>query len=449
MINNDNDRQVLSEIASVEVNNLQVESQTNLAANSSQEENNSNSADEFVADDELIEEDSNDEIEEGELIEQDSSDESEEDDVDPTRNLFNAFVDDNNDEDSSTSSSSSSESSIHIIADQSIKEESSIEDDSSDDDDDYGIVRCAICFNKHDLNNKWRCLVTLPCCGNDGKEENSSTRFCAACMLHLAHNVRPGQIADDEVPHYHTRTRDLEMTVRFFYEHDCQTKTQRYIICPRCKDICVVEIVKPTRRVNTDWTNPINADSISLKRSKISGRLQYVGKKIGLSWLLWKIAFLNPQILPLEALMGKYSSKANVLRLASYGILKKDKGTDMFRMKKGDHMKLKSLLKLNQREIRYDPLFKDIQYGLYAAAISEIKRFHLFSAVRILSRFIHYFANEESPQSPYSEMEEMMMTTVLVCTFAFLCLPVVKVIYYIHLCLFDIGVAAGSNIGLW
>ena len=219
------------------------------------------------------------------------------------------------------------------------------------------------------------------------------------------------------------------MTVRFFYEHDCQTKTQRYIICPRCKDICVVEIKNPTRQVNTDWTNPINADSISLKRSKISGRLQYVGKKIGMAWLLWKIAFLNPQILPLEALMGKYSSKANVLRLVSYGILKKDKGTDVFRMKKGDHMKLKSLLKLNKREIRYDPLFKDIQYGLYTAAIGEIKRFHL-------------------SHSPYPEMEEMMMTTVLVCTFTYLSLPVVKVIYYIHLCLFDIGVAAGSNIGV-
>lgn len=225
MINNDNDRQVLSEIANVEVNNLQVESQTNLAANSSQEENNSNSADEFVADDssledELIEEDSNDEIEEGELIEEDSSDESEEDDVDPARNLFHAFVEDDNDEDTS---SSSSESSIHqsendsMIADQSDREDISI-DESYDDDDD--IVRCAICFNKHDPNNKWRCLVTLPCCGDNGKEENSSTRFCAACILHLAHNVRPGQIADDEVPHYRTRTRDLEMTVRFFYEHD-------------------------------------------------------------------------------------------------------------------------------------------------------------------------------------------------------------------------------------
>ena len=32
--------------------------------------------------------------------------------------------------------------------------------------------------------------------------------------------------------------------------------------------------------------------------------------------------------------------------------------------------------------------------------------------------------------------------TVLVCTFTFLCLPVVKVIGYILLCLFDIGVAA-------
>ena len=213
IINNDDNGLVLSEIASVEVNNLQVQSQTNLAANSSQEENNSNSTDEFVADDssledELIEEESNDEIEECELIEQDSSDESEEDDVDPTRNLFNAFVDDDNDE---STTSSSSESSIHqsdddsMIANQSDREDISI-DDSSDDDDD--IVRCAICFNKHDPNNKWRCLVTLPCCGNNGKEENSSTRFCAACILHLAHNVRPGQISDDEVPHYRTRTRD-------------------------------------------------------------------------------------------------------------------------------------------------------------------------------------------------------------------------------------------------
>lgn len=218
-----------------------------------------------------------------------------------------------------------------MIADQSDVEDISI-DDSSDDDDDDSIIRCAICFNKHDPNNKWRRLVTLPCCGNNGKEENSSTRFCAACILHLAHNVRPGQIGDDEVAHYNIR--DLEMATRFFFEHDCQTKTQRYIICPRCKDILVVNIVNPTRQVNIDWTNPKNADSISLKQSTFSGRLQYVGRKIGMGWLLWKIAFLNPQILPLEALMGKYSSKTNVLRLVSYGILKKDEGTKIFRMKK-------------------------------------------------------------------------------------------------------------------
>lgn len=106
-------------------------------------------------------------------------------------------------------------------------------------------------------------------------------------------------------------------------------------------------------------------------------------------------------------------------------------------------MKLKSLLKVNQRKIKYDPLFKDIQYGLYTAGVSEMKQFHLINTVRILSRYIHYFAHEGSPQSPY-----LPLTAVLVCTFTYLCLPVAKLIGYILLCLFDIGVAAVSNIGV-
>ena len=225
-------------------------------------------------------------------------DESSEEEVveNPTRNAFDAFVD--VDEDSSSSSSSESEiderdnnigsspeqqellRSLLLLYDNESTSTDNQSDSSDDDDDD--IARCAICFLKDGPTDNWRRLMTLPCCGNNGREETSSTRFCAACMLHLAHGVRPGQIADDEYPHYFLH--ELDGLARNFYgENDCQTLTTRFIHCPRCKDICVVDIKDPVTRLNVDWTKPTNANSITLRRPKFKEKCQFVGKKIGIA----------------------------------------------------------------------------------------------------------------------------------------------------------------------
>ena len=199
--------------------------------------------------------------------------------------------------------------------------------------------------------------MTLPCCGNDGREETSSTRFCAACMLHLATDVRPGQIADDEYQHWDID--ELDSRVRIFYENDCQTLSTRYIHCPRCKDICFVHILNPTRGVNSNWTRPTNADFISLLRPRFNGRCLFVGKKVGIASILWKMAFFHHRLIPLEGLLGGSTKKEDVLRLVKWGILKMAKNNaDMFMMEKGDHNELKYMILGHQ--LRWCPFFDDI-----------------------------------------------------------------------------------------
>ena len=294
----------------------------------------------------------------------------------PTRNTFDNFVDEYEYESSSSGDfelyergGDSSSENLDLTYNQS---ESTEDDDSSNEsdleststgnqsessDDDDDIARCAICFRKDDQSDNWRRLMTLPCCGNDGREETSSTRFCAACMLHLATDVRPGQIADDEYQHWDKD--ELDSRVRIFYENDCQTLSTRYIHCPRCKDICFVHILNPTRGVNSNWTRPTNADFISLLRPRFNGRCLFVGKKVGIASILWKMAFFHHRLIPLEGLLGGSTKKEDVLRLVKWGILKMAKNNpDMFMMKKGDHNELKYMILGHQ--LRWCPFFDDI-----------------------------------------------------------------------------------------
>ena len=132
-----------------------------------------------------------------------SSTESDDDKIDRNSNRFEILLEDassSSSESSSESSSSSeeeestdsnpfnmlmdSESDASFESSSYNTSEESGEIDSlalslTDSEGEDGVAKCAVCFLKHDPLNTWRSLVVLPCCGGDGKEESSSTRFCA------------------------------------------------------------------------------------------------------------------------------------------------------------------------------------------------------------------------------------------------------------------------------
>jgi len=140
--------------------------------------------------------------------------------MNPNRNTFDAFVNEQSSSSSRNSDGEEEDDDIEIderVYDSAIDESDSTSTDNQSDNDEDNI--CAICFRKEDgwPPDKWRRLVTLPCCGSNGREETSSTRFCHACILHLADAVRPGEIADDEYQHNVLDELPTSSTVRMFY----------------------------------------------------------------------------------------------------------------------------------------------------------------------------------------------------------------------------------------
>lgn len=348
--------------------------------------------------------------------------------MNPTRNTFDAFADEQ-------STSSSSNSSGNVVIDESPHLDGFNESDSSDDEDD--MVRCAICFLKGDQSDKWRRLITLPCCGSNGREETSSTRFCSACMLHLAHAVR----ADDEYQHNILDELPIPNIVKLFYgENDCQTLTNRFIHCPRCKDICVVVILNPRREGNSDWTRPTNAKSISLRVPRFNERCQFVGKKVGIAVILLKIAFLHHRLIPLEGLLGGSTKKEHVLRLVQWGILKRVKSNaDIYTMKAGDHNILKRIFELDEIQL-IRPMIEDLMDGLHEAAIKQLKQYHLRNAIQMTARSLYYYTwstegllqtfGNQQYLSPCTEKDEWWAIVLIVCIFSWAMALVVLVVHF-------------------
>lgn len=329
--------------------------------------------------------------------------------MDMNRNTFEVFVDEQS---SSSSSNNNDDDDDDIEIDERVydsayidgssdKEESdgdSTSIDNRSDSDDEGHILCAICFRKEveQLPDKWRRLVTLPCCGSNGREETSSTRFCAACMLHLADAVRPGSEISiaDEYQHHVVDELPTSSTVRMFYgENDCQTLTKRFIHCPRCKDICVVDILNPTRAINLNWLNPTNAKSMSLQRPNFKERCQFIGKKIGIAVILLRIPFFHHKMIPLEGLLGRGSKEEDVLRLVKCGIIKRTmSNADMFRMELGDQNELKKLLRLNERKVMWCPMMEELLESLHEAAIKQFERRHYRNAIQMILRYLYYYS---------------------------------------------------------
>jgi len=316
--------------------------------------------------------------------------------MNPNRNTFDAFVNEQSSSSSRNSDGEEEDDDIEIderVYDSAIDESDSTSTDNQSDNDEDNI--CAICFRKEDgwPPDKWRRLVTLPCCGSNGREETSSTRFCHACILHLADAVRPGEIADDEYQHNVLDELPTSSTVRMFYgENDCQTLTKRFICCPRCKDICVVDILNPTRGVNLDWLNPTNAKSMSLQRPKFHERCKFIGKKIGIAVILLRIPFFHHKMIPLEGLLGRGSKKEDVLRLVKCGIIRRTSNADMFRMELGDQNELKKLLRLNEKKIMWCPMMEELLESLYEAAIKQFERHHYCNAIQMILRYLYYYS---------------------------------------------------------
>lgn len=100
--------------------------------------------------------------------------------------------------------------------------------------------RCSACYRRDDPNHPWRRLVTLPCCGTDGREEKSSTRFSAGCILKLAVTKSSCSSENNEYTSYETEPDAFP--VKRFYQKEVQNDKTRLFNCPRCRSVLLIKI---------------------------------------------------------------------------------------------------------------------------------------------------------------------------------------------------------------
>mmetsp|Transcript_23608 Transcript_23608/g.49429 ORF Transcript_23608/g.49429 Transcript_23608/m.49429 type:complete len:485 (-) Transcript_23608:229-1683(-) len=314
----------------------------------------------------------------------------------------------------------------------------------SDGDDDGDVARCAICFLKDDQNHNWRRLMHLPCCGGNGKEATSTMRFCAACLLQLSRDAivketyddmrrpEPNSIFPSNNYLVHTdQNRQSPMPERRFYQHDCQAHERRFIDCPRCKDILIVDMKKIARShqacdyENGDWTNPKNADSISLRRPTFKGRCQYAAEVESTARIVFTVAMLNANLLPIEVLKSTEDDISRMLRWRILHRVPGEENGDVFMMKKEEHLKLIQFLNMDRwthtdasfRKEVYDNLRIVLLDGMSAAFVNHLKTFRLVTALRLISRLLYYcFPARELSLTPCSEGKELAIAVIIAST---------------------------------
>lgn len=204
------------------------------------------------------------------------------------------------------------------------------DDEDSEDSDEEQLednsARCAACLRIDNQSHKWRRLVTLPCCGTNGREDNSSTRFCAACILKLAitrpaaSNTSEYRLFEDEPDEY---------PVRKFYQKSLQTDSRRFCECPRCRDILLVKLKglktapkqdddddssecdcdcsdceAERRKRHAERKDAKTAKSISVHVPSFKAKIWHIGRKRSVAKLLWKVTVLHHNFLSFEALGG-------------------------------------------------------------------------------------------------------------------------------------------------
>ena len=324
-------------------------------------------------------------------------------------------------------------------------------DEESSDDDDYGNhqddakSRCAACFRTDKPDNKWRHLVTLPCCGTNGREAKSSTRFCAACMLKLAvtrphsSNTSEYRLYDDEPD---------EFPVRKFYKKSLQTDNRRFCECPRCRDILLVKIkgVKPALEDDDDEDSDDQCDcsdceaerkeqnsdvktakSISVHRPSFKAKCWYIGRKRGVAKLLWKVSLLYHNFIPYEALGGD-EEKATILKLIGWGILGKAAGknnTTIYRIDQTHQAKLIKFFRNKNPSEKDQKTMSNMDQELgalvaYAAWRHLCDEYRLDRSLRLVNRlnFLALHFNDFLPPLPLSWCQEQVLTALVVVSVA-------------------------------
>ncbi|KAL9190390.1 hypothetical protein ACHAXT_007601 [Thalassiosira profunda] len=318
------------------------------------------------------------------------------------------------------------------------------DDDSLDDD----CTKCAVCFLPDDQCDTWRRLLTLPCCGLEGKEASSSTRFCAACILRMA-TTKSDPSVSNEYPR--SDPDRFQPPTGQFYRNDVQTDTRRVIECPRCRDLLVVKIKKPRANESADESycdcpdcirskegdsNPQNAQSISVRIPLFEEKVRYAGKKVGaggpVAGMLWRAAFLHHGFMPGMCL----GPEADCEKLVRWGIVQqapetsipflqgRKKKKDVFQMGWEDQAKLTEVLDLEraQNEEGYSIFEEDGSPGfeegakLLAGAGFAIFRFamtfRLLGAVRLVNRFLTLILTFKGyvPMFPHSACRQWVVT---------------------------------------
>ena len=314
---------------------------------------------------------------------------------------------------------------------------------SSDDEHGVEAAKCCACYRSSDQNHKWKRLVTLPCCGLDGKEKSSSTRFCASCVLKLA-VTRPASASSLGEYHFFEDERN-EAPVSRFYKENRQSETKRFIECPRCRDILIVKLknlktsysigdedddsdsdecdcseCRAERRANRKPTETKTASSISVHRATFKAKAWYVGRKRDNAIILWKAAHLHHSLIPITALGGdKY--RANVMKLVGWGILHKVPGkrnVGIYEMDRRDQIELVKLVSPNpttetDEEVNKEfDLFLELTHDMGYAGWDAIKKFQIDRAIRLLNLFLYlmmYF-RRYLPSPPLSLWQEWSVT---------------------------------------
>jgi len=341
-----------------------------------------------------------------------------------------------------------------------------------------GANRCAACFRGDDQSDAWRRLgksewlfflltyygetsqthhlnflsfigtVTLPCCGVDGKEESSSTRFCAACMLRMATVTRsedPGATGE------YDRWDDerYEYPVKKFYSKDnLETESRRFIECPRCRNLLLVKMMGLKIIPNDDDTDDEDAcdcsDCVAERRERRANRPKtksttsititkppfklkswYIGRRRGIAKLLWRLLYFNHGFINLDALGGE-EQKTNVLKLITWGVLQRVPGknnSNIYQMDKKEQALLAPLFRLPKNASEKD---QDRQRDLHwstmtdtvAASYQFLKEFRVDRSLRMLNQVGIQFLSftGQLPHLPLSPGQALAVTALNIYT---------------------------------
>eukprot|EP00984_Skeletonema_dohrnii_P020331 scaffold9869_cov117-Skeletonema_dohrnii-CCMP3373.AAC.1 len=279
-----------------------------------------------------------------------------------------------------------------------------------------GASRCAACFRADDQTDVWRRLVTLPCCGTDGKEESSSTRFCAACMLRMATVTRsdePGATGE------YDRWDDerYEYPVKKFYSKDnVETESRRFIECPRCRNLLLVKMMglklipsdddtddedacdcsdcvaeRRERRANRPKTK--SAVDITITKPPFKLKSWYIGRRKGIAKLLWRLVYFNHGFINLDALGGE-EQETNVLKLITWGVLQRVPGKNngnIYQMDKKEQALLAPLFRLPKNASEKDTerekeLYAGTMMDTLCASYQFLKAFRIDRSLRMLNQ---------------------------------------------------------------